>query len=381
MSANSARSERRRRLLQDGLLTSHSGEEVDAVTHSIAATGRRYVLGADNLALRLGQAIAPNSTAAWSASVCALLAMVTTIIAAQQYQSLLPQVLSPFLQLGQLGSLSAWLVTAAWGVIAILCVVVFQMRRRRNDDFRGRYKWWLAAGAAALLLSIDGATHWRSIAADAIANYTRTNALRADAYGCAALDAVLVGLVAIKVLFDLRDQRAPIVFGLTALTCYASGIGLAAAGFTGFTSSAASLMGVCFALLAPWGFVRGVVREVAAAEAGELPAQARRAVKEQAPQVKLAAPPIVEKKPEVKPTESERVVERPRTVERPQIVQHDDDEDEAPTRTKSKKEKAKWVSGAEGSYRDNYEADDEDRPGRTAKDKKPRRERTDRRAA
>lgn len=375
MSANTARGERRRRLLQDGLLTSQSGEEGDAVTHSITATGRRYVLGADNLALRLGQAIAPNSTAAWSASVCALLVFVAATIAAQQYQKLLPQGVAPLVQLGQLGSLSAWMMTSAWGVIAALCLIVFQMRRRRNDDFRGRYKWWLAAGPAALLLSVDGATHWRSIAADAIASSTGTNALRADAYGCAALDVVLFGLVAMKVLFDLRDQRGPFVFGLTSLGCFLGSVGLSAAGFTGIAPAAASLAGSAFALLAPWGFVRGVVREVAAAEAGEMPAQARRAVKEQSPQVKLATPPVVEKKPETKTIEPARAIERPR------VVQHDDDEDETPTRTKTKKEKAKWISGAEGSYRDNYEADDEERAGRTAKDKKPRRDRTDRRAA
>ncbi len=292
-----------------------------------------------------------------------LLVLVAMTIAAQQYQSLLPQLLSPLVQLGQLGSLSAWLVTAAWGTIAALCLIIFHMRRRRNDDFRGRYKWWLAAGAAALLLSVDGATHWRAIAADAIANATGTIALRADAYGCAALDVVLFGLVAMKVLFDLRDQRGSFVFGLTALACFMGGVGLSTVGFTGLIPAGIALAGSAFALLAPWGFVRGIVREVAAAEAGEMPAQARRAVKEQPPQVKLATPPVVEKKPEVKAAEPARVVDRPRTVERPQIVQHDEDDAEEPTaRTSPKKQKAKWVSGAEGSYRDNYEADDEERP-------------------
>jgi hypothetical protein len=380
MSANTARGERRRRLLQDGLLTSQNGEEAHSVTHSITATGRRYVLGADNLALRLGQAITPTSTAAWSANVCGLLALVAATVAAQHYQNLAPQAFTQLVQLGQLGSLSAWLVTAAWGVIAALSLVVFQMRRRRNDDFRGRYKWWLAAGAAALLLSVDGATHWRSIAADAIASSTGTSALRADAYGCATLDVVLFGLVAMKVLFDLRDQRGPFVFGLTALICFGSSVGLSAAGFAGLFPAGLGLAGATFALLAPWSFVRGIVREVAAAAAGEMPAQARRAVKEQPPQVKLATPPVVEQKPEIKAAEPVRAVERPR------VVQHDEDDAEessaeSSARTTPKKQKAKWVSGAKGSYRDNYEADDEERAERVAKDKKPRRERSDRRAA
>ncbi len=56
------------------------------------------------------------------------------------------------------GSLSSWLSSAMLGLAAIGSVAVFSIRRHRIDDYKGRYRVWLAMAAVCLVASIDATT-------------------------------------------------------------------------------------------------------------------------------------------------------------------------------------------------------------------------------
>jgi hypothetical protein len=56
------------------------------------------------------------------------------------------------------GSLSSWLSSALLGLAAIGSVAVFSIRRHRIDDYKGRYRVWLAMAVVCLLASIDATT-------------------------------------------------------------------------------------------------------------------------------------------------------------------------------------------------------------------------------
>jgi hypothetical protein len=56
------------------------------------------------------------------------------------------------------GSLSSWFATVVLGVSAFGSLLVFQIRRHRTDDYRGRYRWWLWLVPLLLGLSVDVST-------------------------------------------------------------------------------------------------------------------------------------------------------------------------------------------------------------------------------
>jgi hypothetical protein len=56
------------------------------------------------------------------------------------------------------GSLSSWLSSALLGLAAVGSVAVFSIRRHRIDDYKGRYRVWLAMAVVCLLASIDATT-------------------------------------------------------------------------------------------------------------------------------------------------------------------------------------------------------------------------------
>lgn len=56
------------------------------------------------------------------------------------------------------GSLSSWLSSALLGLAAIGSVAVFSIRRHRIDDYKGRYRVWLAMAAVCVMASIDATT-------------------------------------------------------------------------------------------------------------------------------------------------------------------------------------------------------------------------------
>jgi len=56
------------------------------------------------------------------------------------------------------GSLDDWYASAMLTAGAALAALIFGIRSHRVDDYRGRYRVWLTAGAALLWLSLDAAT-------------------------------------------------------------------------------------------------------------------------------------------------------------------------------------------------------------------------------
>lgn len=55
------------------------------------------------------------------------------------------------------GSLGTWFSSVMLGMTALVCWLVFSVRRHKADDYHGRYRLWLWAGLVFLVMSIDEA--------------------------------------------------------------------------------------------------------------------------------------------------------------------------------------------------------------------------------
>ena len=53
------------------------------------------------------------------------------------------------------------------------CLLIYSIRRHRIDDFRGRYRIWLAASAACLVLSANSVAGLHSVLSDVIESFHR----------------------------------------------------------------------------------------------------------------------------------------------------------------------------------------------------------------
>jgi hypothetical protein len=58
------------------------------------------------------------------------------------------------------GSLASWFAGVVLAVSAFASLLVYQIRRHRTDDYRGRYRWWLWLVPLLLLLSVSASTGW-----------------------------------------------------------------------------------------------------------------------------------------------------------------------------------------------------------------------------
>ena len=58
------------------------------------------------------------------------------------------------------GSLASWFAGVVLAISAFASLLVYQIRRHRTDDYRGRYRWWLWLVPLLLLLSVSASTGW-----------------------------------------------------------------------------------------------------------------------------------------------------------------------------------------------------------------------------
>ena len=63
------------------------------------------------------------------------------------------------------------------------CLLIYSIRRHRIDDFRGRYRVWLAAAVACVVLSADSVAGLHDALAQSLSHHTGWTALRAAPSG------------------------------------------------------------------------------------------------------------------------------------------------------------------------------------------------------
>jgi hypothetical protein len=128
------------------------------------------------------------------------------------------------------GNLTAWLAAVVLFMASGFCVLTYSIRRHRIDDYRGRYRVWLAAALACLALSANSVTGLHGVLSEVLTYATGWSALREGAAWWMALAGLPLGWVFARVLLDIRECRIAAALLAGAAACY----GISAVSFLGY---------------------------------------------------------------------------------------------------------------------------------------------------
>jgi hypothetical protein len=157
------------------------------------------------------------------------------------------------------GSLANWLSAVILLLASVTCVLIYSLRRHRIDDFKGRYRVWMAAAAACVLLSIGTVAPLHRLVVTFAAYHTGWTALRGHAAWWLVLGGLPLGWIALRACLDARESRLAAVALGAAITSY----GVALATYLGIGPALAPHVEVMVTagatLMANWLVLVGVV--------------------------------------------------------------------------------------------------------------------------
>ena len=119
------------------------------------------------------------------------------------------------------GNLADWSAAIVLFLASCFCVLTYSIRRHRIDDYRGRYRVWVAATLACLVLSANSVVGLHEVVSDVLTRVTGWSALRGGAAWWLAAGGLPMAWVFGRVLLDIRDCRIGAASLMTACVCYA----------------------------------------------------------------------------------------------------------------------------------------------------------------
>ena len=128
----------------------------------------------------------------------------------------------PPFDLASSGSLAAWAAAVVMLASSALCSLIYSIRRHRIDDYRGRYRIWLAASAACLILSANSIAGLHHVLAYTLSHVTGWTALRAGAVWWLAVAGVPLAWITFRTLLDAIECRLAATLWIAAIGCYAA---------------------------------------------------------------------------------------------------------------------------------------------------------------
>jgi hypothetical protein len=105
------------------------------------------------------------------------------------------------------GGVATWLSAVVLALAAASCLLIYTLRRHRIDDFQGRYRVWLAAAVACLLMSLESVAPVHRLLAGVAAYHTGWTALRGHAAWWLVLGGLPLGWIAVRAWLDARESR------------------------------------------------------------------------------------------------------------------------------------------------------------------------------
>lgn len=126
--------------------------------------------------------------------------------------------------------LADWATSTVAVVAAVVCWIIFFLRRHRIDDIRGRYRVWFQAALACLVISLACVAPLHIALSRAMAQLTGWSALREGAAWWLALAGVPMIWVAIRAMVDAKDCR----LASTCLVASAVSFSIALAAYLGW---------------------------------------------------------------------------------------------------------------------------------------------------
>lgn len=128
------------------------------------------------------------------------------------------------------GNVTEWLAAVVLFMASGFCVLTYSIRRHRIDDYRGRYRVWLGAALACLVLSANSVTGLHEVLSDVLTSATGCSALRGGAAWWMALAGLPLAWIFVRVLLDIRECRIAAAALAGAAACY----GVSTASFLGY---------------------------------------------------------------------------------------------------------------------------------------------------
>ncbi len=122
------------------------------------------------------------------------------------------------------GNLSGWVEAVTLLLASVTCALVYSIRRHRIDDIRGRYRIWLAASAACLVMSVNSVASLHQVLAHSLGHVTGWTALRDDAVWWVMGGLPLAWIIA-RALVDTLECRLAASLLVAATLCYTASAG------------------------------------------------------------------------------------------------------------------------------------------------------------
>ncbi len=165
----------------------------------------------------------------------------------------------PPFDLASAGSVADWVAAVVLLLASGLCLLVYSLRRHRIDDYRGRYRIWLAASAACMLLSANSVAGLHHVLAYTLSHATGWTALRGGAVWWLAVAGLPLGWIVLRTLRDVVECRLAATLWVAAIACYTA----AGASYLGLVPAVApqidSMLDAVLALLGHWLMLAAVV--------------------------------------------------------------------------------------------------------------------------
>lgn len=159
---------------------------------------------------RISDFVARNCRTIWLGWLLAVL-VAAGLVAADFYGDVIARAAGamtiPALRMTAPGSLASWFSSVVLLLAAAHCLFIFSIRRHRLCDYRGRYRSWLSAAAALLLLSANSVSGLHSVAAGAAANAVGRSFLPAAAEWWMAPALLVFSWIGYRTFRDTVDSR------------------------------------------------------------------------------------------------------------------------------------------------------------------------------
>jgi hypothetical protein len=162
------------------------------------------------------------------------------------------------LAIGTADGLAAWLSASLLLLTAATCLLIYSLRRHRIDDFRGRYRVWLAAAVAGVVLSADSIASVHELLAVVATHLTQHGALRGYAAWWLAAAGVPLAWIGARLLLDARESGLAAVALVAAFACYALSLVSYLVGWPVANPASEVLVTIGARLLGNWMLLVGV---------------------------------------------------------------------------------------------------------------------------
>lgn len=316
MTLSSGRADRRRRILNDGRLTGEATSDTRPGAENPPPGGApRYAPGEASVSFGLASRVLPTGAGALTGVLFAGLLLTAGLVAGDVYRAeiaaLAGEPVAGLLDIASPASLATALNHTLALTVVGLTGVVYGLRRHRSDDLRGTYRWWIVATLAAATVCLCQMTNLHQVAAGALATRVGWSPLPSDAFWWLAPGGVLLGGLAVRLFFDLKESRlaatGAVLAGASACVAVAATQGWAPVAYAEFlpiVGVAATHTMLITSALALLAFSRRIVREANGRAAAPVKRKKPTAKTSQQP---AAAKPADKSKPASKNAAAKRV--------------------------------------------------------------------------